>query len=106
MVERGEIELARLADGTDHLIEALIGPDRRTLIGDARQLQHQRLEFGLLARKRLLKLGCPRACLLGLLAKFGSLVRRRILEPCADGVPFRAKLVNFRLCRAHLGIQR
>ena len=38
MVERLEAELGRLAFGADDGIEALVGPDRRALIGDAGQL--------------------------------------------------------------------
>ena len=55
MVERLEVELRRLADGADDGVEALVGPDRRALVGNAGKPQHQRFQLRFLARQLALE---------------------------------------------------
>ena len=106
MVERLEVELRWLADGADDLIEALVGPDRRALVGDAGQLQHQPLERRFLIGKLGFERGSARARFLRLAAELCLLLRRRILEPSAHRIALGAQAVDFGLRRANLAVER
>ena len=106
MVERLEIEVRRRALGADDDIEALVRPDRSPVIGQARKLQLQGLEFGFLARKLAFKRGGARPRLLRLPPKLRFLLRRRVLEARADGVPLGPQPIDFGLAGAHFGVER
>ena len=106
MVERLEVELGQLALGADDLVEALVRPDRRALVGNAGQLHHQRLQLGVLAPKLAFQLRRPRAGFLGLAAKLRLLFRRRILELRADRVALGPQPVDLGLCRTDFGVER
>ncbi len=105
MVERLEVELARLADRSDDLIVVFIRPDRRALVGNAREPQHQCLELKLLLGE--IGLDCCRigAGLLGALAEFGLLIGPGVLEPRADRVAFGAQALDLGLEPAHLCVE-
>src|SRR5437764_9712848 len=94
MVQGLEIEFTRFTDGADDRVEALVGTDRRAVVGDVRHAHQQRVQRRLMLAKLLLQLGRPRAYFLGLGTKRRALLRRSGLERCADAVPLGAQLVD------------
>ncbi len=106
MVERLEGEVRRIADGPDDGVEALVGPDRRAVVGDARKPQHQRRQLRLLHRKVVLDRRSPRSGILRLAAQLRLLFRRRFRELRADRVALGPQRFDLGLERAHLRIER
>ena len=89
-----------VALGADDGVEAFVGPDRRAVLGDAGQLQHQRLERGFLARPAAPSSSPALApASLALRPKLGLLLGRGVLELGADRVALGAQ-------RLDLGLER
>src|SRR4051812_28583035 len=106
MVERLEGEFRRLTFLANDRVEALVGPDWRTYVWDARQPQHQSLQCGFFRCQLTFEHRRARTGLLRLQAKLGLLFGRRILEPRADGVALGSKRFDLGLGAAHLRIER
>jgi len=106
MVERVEIELGRLADGADYGVEALVGADRRALVGNTRQPQNHRLELGFALREIALQRRGAGAGFLRLPSKLGLFLRARVLELGADCVALGPQPLDLGFGRAHRRIER
>src|SRR5690348_3726399 len=104
MVERLKVELRRLTDGANDLVEALVRPDRSAFEGNARKLQHHRLELSFLLGELAFERRRTSAGLFRLPSELRFLCRRRILELCADGISFRPQPVDLGLARANLRV--
>ncbi len=105
MVERLEPELGHRALGSDDNVEAFVQPDRRAVIGDVGQPQHQRLQRLLLLAQLAFELTGLGAGLLGPGPKRGFFLGRSALEAGADRIALGPQRLDLGLEPAHLAVE-
>jgi hypothetical protein len=106
MVERLEFEFGNFAFGADDDVGILVRPHRSPFVRDVGNQQQERMQRLLFFAQLAFQLRRLRPRLLGLFSELGLFLAARVLETAADGIALRAQLVDLRLERSHLRIER